>query len=761
MAAFLYRLGHFSVRRRRLVLLAWLALFAATGIAAKAAGGEVKDVFTLPGTESQEALALLEERFPSQGGSSTQVVFVAPDGAKIDEPTVAAAIDKVMARAAKIGGVSAALPPAATGTVSPDKTLGLGMVRYPISGFEVADETTDEVAEVVASVGKAGIQVEFGGEVVPGMSHEPPSSELLGLAVAALVLLGAFGSVLAMGLPIFTALVGLGIGVSGIGLMSAFVDLASSAPTLAMMIGLAVGIDYALFVVTRHRQNLGSRLDVEEAAARANATAGTAVVFAGMVVVIALSSLAVVGIPFLTVMGLAAAVTVAIAVLVAVTLLPAMLGFVGRNIDKLRVPGLRNRTGGIHEGESFGTRWARGVTRRPVTALLVALIAMGVLAAPAASMHLGLPDSGSEPTSTTQRRAYDLISDAFGAGFNGQLSVVVDAAATEKAVAKSAEQIGAALAQVEGVAGVQPAIFNEARDAAVISVVPTHGPASVETEDLVAELRGELRPSLEQKASARYYVAGTTAANIDVSHKIGGALVPFMLLVIGLTVILLMVVYRSILVPIKAAFAILISIGASFGVVVAIFNWGWLAGLVGLDQTMPIISFLPVMMFGILFGLSMDYEVFILSRIHEEYHAHGDAKRSVVVGLSSSARVITAAALIMISVFGAFALGENPIIKMFGIGQATAVLLDATVVRMVIVPSVMTLFGERAWKLPPWLDRILPNLDVEGRSLALLLAESDAAAAAKAGSANGNGSSSAKGSSAESELASADRGTFN
>jgi RND superfamily putative drug exporter len=345
-------------------------------------------------------------------------------------------------------------------------------------------------------------------------------------------------------------------------------------------------------------------------------------------------------------------------------------------------------------------------------------------------MRLGLPDAGSEPASSTERRAYDLVSEGFGAGFNGQLQLVVDltdATDPDAALAK----ISAVVADFDGVAAVSAATKNGSGDTAVVAVTPTRGPSAPETETLVHDLRQRVRGQLEAETGARYFVAGSTAANIDISDKVGGALLPFIALVIGLTVVLLTAVFRSILVPIKAALAILVSIGSSFGVIVAVFNWGWLAGVIGLEQTIPIVSFVPMMMFAILFGLSMDYEVFILSRIHEEYHRTGDAKGSVLTGLSSSARVITAAALIMISVFGAFALGDSPTIKMFGLGLATAVLLDATVVRMVIVPAVMTLFGERAWQLPAWLDRILPNLDVEGSALVEQLEAHDDEVAAR------------------------------
>ncbi|MEO6628044.1 MAG: MMPL family transporter [Aquihabitans sp.] len=730
MAAILYRLGHFCVRNRRWVLVFWVGLLVATAAASSAAGGKTSETFTLPGTESQQATDLLEKRFPAQSGSSTQVVFAAKTDGSLASPAAVAEMDRTMAAIARIDGVTMAAPPSATGAVSPDGSVALGHVQYPDPVMEVTDETKEAVSEAVVGARETGLIVEFGGQVVPGVETEPPSSELLGLAVAVVVLLISFGSVLAMGLPILTALLGLGIGMSGIGIMSAFVDLSSSAPTLAVMIGLAVGIDYALFVVTRHRQNLGHGLEVEESAARANATAGGAVVFAGATVVIAIASLAVIGIPFLTVMGLAAAATVAVAVLVAITLLPAMLGFVGHNIDRFSVPGLKNRTGGAHEGQTFGTRWAVGVVRRPVASLAAGLGIMLLLAVPVLSMRLGLPDAGSEPTASTQRKAYDLVASAFGPGFNGQLTLVVDVADARSSEA-ALKQISTAVAGFAGVASVQPPKLNAGGDTAVLQVTPDTGPSSAQTADLVHQLRHAIRDQLESDTGARYFVAGSTAANIDISDKIAGALLPFMALVIGLTVVLLTAVFRSVLVPIKAALAILLSIGSSFGVIVAVFNWGWLASLIGVEQTLPIVSFLPMMIFAILFGLSMDYEVFILSRIHEEYHRTGDAKKSVIIGLSASARVITAAALIMISVFGAFALGDSPIIKMFGVGLATAVFLDATVVRMVIVPAVMTLFGDRAWSLPRWLDRILPNLDVEGAALVDRLEAHDARVAAR------------------------------
>jgi putative drug exporter of the RND superfamily len=726
-ATFLYRLAHGAVRRRRLVVGLWLAALAAVGALMLTAGGKTSDDLAIPGTESQQALDLLEQRFPAQGGSSTQVVFAAPDGTSLDDPAAAAAIEATFADLAKVDGVSSVVAPVAGQTVTQDGTVGFGEVRYPQNADSVDASTVDAVEDALAPARDAGLKAELGGDVV-SEAATGHSSELIGLAVAVVVLLLSFGSVLAMGLPLVTALVGLGIGLAGIGAASAVVDLASVAPTLATMIGLAVGIDYALFIVTRHRQNLAEGLDVDEAAARATATAGGAVVFAGATVVIALSGLAVIGIPFLTTMGLAAAGVVAVAVLVAITLLPALLGFVGHGIDRFRVPGLKNRTGGAHEGETFGSRWARRVIDHPVAALTTGLAVMGLLAVPLLSLRLGMPDAGSQPTSSTERRAYDLLADGFGPGFNGPLTVVVDLSPVDSSTDRTAalDTVTSALAADPGILGVASPQLNEAGDTAVVTAIPTTGPATAATESLVHRVRDDVLPPVAEDTGTTVAITGSTAVNIDLADKLGSALPAFMAVVIGLTMLLLTAMFRSVLVPLKAAVAILISIGAAFGVVVAIFQWGWLKDLVGVQETVPIIAFLPMMMFAILFGLSMDYEVFILSRIREEWVHTRRAHTSVLTGLASSARVITAAALIMVSVFASFVLGDDPTIKMFGIGLSAAVLLDATVVRMVIVPATMSLLDKAAWWLPRWLDRLLPNLDVEGERLMRRLHDADA-----------------------------------
>jgi len=726
MSTFLYRLGKFSVRHRALVLIGWLAVLFTVAIGSVAAGGETSSEFSIPGTESQQAFDLLDERFADQAGTSARVVFATEDGSPIANARMA--VEDTLAEASQLPGVIAVSNPFDDDTIGTDRTIAYADVRYGVEAAAVGLEGVEALFETAAIAESNGVQVEFAGDVVSDNPEDhPPTSELIGLAVAVVVLLFSFGSVLAMGLPLITAIFGLGIGLTGVTLASAFLDLSSTAPTLATMIGLAVGIDYALFIVTRHRQNLADGLSIEESAARANATAGSAVVFAGGTVVIAISGLAVIGIPFLTVMGLATAATVAVAVLVAVSLLPALLGIVGTNIDRWKAPFTKNRTSAV-DHETLGSRWARKVTARPGMALSAGLVVMGVLAIPMLDMRLGMADAGTQSTESTDRRSYDLLADGFGPGFNGPLTVVVDTSGTtdpEGVVATYTR----AIESTDGIVAVSPAMFNEAGGAAVLSATPSTGPSDEATTQLVHHLRQDVFPSIETDTGTTIALTGSTASNIDISDKLSSALPTFMIVVLGLTFLLLMVAFRSVLVPLKASLAILLSIAASFGVVVAVFQWGWLRDVIGLDTTVPIISFMPIMLFAILFGLSMDYEVFIMSRIKEEYSRTGQPKESVIVGLTSSARVITAAALIMISVFGAFVLGDDPIIKMFGVGLAVAVFLDATVVRMLIVPAAMTLLGNAAWKLPRWLERAIPNVDIEGEHLMAELQREAAATA--------------------------------
>ncbi|MGB3735032.1 MAG: MMPL family transporter [Ilumatobacter sp.] len=729
MSTFFYKLGRFAVQHRKAMLATWLGLFIAIAVGSQVANTETSDAFTIPGTESQEAFDLLDERFPAQSGTSAQIVFATEDGTALADSVDA--VNASLAEAAELDGVILVTNPFETGTISEAGDIGYADIRYSVETTDVGLDGKELLEETGAIAESAGVQVEFGGEVITGnVEQHPPTSELIGMGVAVIVLLFAFGSVLAMGLPLFTAILGLGIGLTSITLASAFIDLSSTAPTLATMIGLAVGIDYALFIVTRHRANLAEGMDVEESVARANATAGSAVVFAGGTVVIAIAGLSVVGIPFLTAMGLATAFTVLVAVLVAVTLLPALLGMIGTNIDRWKAPFTKTRTSEVSK-ETMGHKWAVAVTKRPVVALVGGLVVMGALAIPMLDMRLGMTDAGTASEEMTERQAYDLLGEGFGDGFNGPLTVVIDAAGNADATTVVA-RYSDAIAADPGIVQVSPANFNEAGDTAVLSAIPTTGPSEAATDDLVGHLRSDVFPAIEAETDTNISLTGVTASNIDVSEKLMSALPVFMGVVLGLTFLLLMVAFRSILVPLKASLAILLSIASSFGVVVAIFQWGWLKDVIGLDTTVPIISFMPIFLFAILFGLSMDYEVFIMSRIKEDYSktvkkGNGKPVEAVISGLTSSARVITAAAMIMISVFAAFVLGDDPIIKMFGVGLSVAVFLDATVVRMIIVPAAMTLFDKAAWWFPKALDKIIPNVDIEGEHLMEQLEAADRA----------------------------------
>ncbi|WP_055696183.1 MMPL family transporter, partial [Streptomyces prasinopilosus] len=532
-------------------------------------------------------------------------------------------------------------------------------------------------------------------------------------------------SLVAAGLPLLTALIGVGIGVAGITALASTLELGSTTSILATMIGLAVGIDYALFIVSRYRAELAEGREREDAAGRAVGTAGSAVVFAGLTVVIALVGLSVVNIPMLTKMGIAAAGTVAIAVLIALTMIPALLGYAGRRVRPAGEKGRWRGRGEKEEGngpapekarhQNLGTRWARFVVRRPVAVLLLGVVGLGVAAVPASSLELGLPDDGSQPTSTTQRRAYDLLSEGFGPGSNGPLVVVVDARGSDDPDTVF-QRTGDAVKALDDVVSVSPAAPNKTGDTATITVVPDSKPSSAATEDLVHDIR-DAGADIRADTGADVLVTGATAMNIDVSQKLDDALVPYLTLVVGLAFLLLIVVFRSVLVPLKAALGFLLSVMAALGAVVAVFQWGWLSGLLGVEETGPVMSMMPIFMVGVVFGLAMDYEVFLVTRMREA-HVHGEKPdEAVVTGFRHGARVVSAAAVIMMAVFAGFIGSGESMVKMIGFGLAVAVFFDAFVVRMAIVPAVLALLGEKAWWLPKWLDRALPNVDVEGEGL--------------------------------------------
>jgi RND superfamily putative drug exporter len=707
MTSLLYRLGRAAVRRRRLVLLAWAVLAVAVLGIAGVRGGETSDAFDIPGVESQRALDVLEADFPAAAGTSAQLVFEAEGDTTLADLAAAAAIDTAVDDVAgqpHVGEVGEL-------QTSTDGRIGYVEVQYDRPSEGIRDDAFARLEATQSTADASGaVRMELGGDLPSeAVQQEPGGQEIVGILVAVVVLLVAFGSVIAMGLPIGLALVGLATSLGLITLVASFADVNSVSPILAAMIGLGVGIDYALFIVTRHRENL-QRMTVEEAAGRAIATSGAAVLFAGATVVIAICGLAIAGIPAVTVMGLMAALTVAVMVAISLTLLPALLGFAGHRIDAVRVPGLRAGAG-IPGRESMWHRWGRQVSAHPWRYLVSGVLVLGLLAAPAFAMRLGMTDNGVSPQSLTTRQAYDLLADGFGPGFNGPLVLAADLGdASVDDLAPLAE----AVAADPSVQAVAPVVPNEDGTAAVLRVIPTTSPQDERTSDLVHHLRSDVIPEATAGTGAEVYVGGQTATFIDMSDKVADRLPYFVAVVILLSVILLMMVFRSIAVPLKAAAMNLLSIGAAYGVTVAVFQWGWLKGLVGVEETVPIVSFMPMMLFAVLFGLSMDYEVFLLTRVREEYLHRRDNTAAVVEGISATARVITSAALIMISVFAAFVLGDDPIIKMFGLGLATAVFIDATIVRIVLVPATMRLLGDWNWWLPGWLDRLLPNLDVEG-----------------------------------------------
>ncbi|CAL9463678.1 MMPL family transporter [Streptomyces sp. enrichment culture] len=721
MATFLYRLGRFSFRKRHFVALFWVALLALAGVGAAGAPAAGASSFSIPGTEAQKAFDLLEERFPgaSADGATARVVFKAPDGEKMTDPGNKAAVQETVGELSDGAEVAQVTDPYRTGGVSRDGTIAYTSVTYKVSGMELEESTREALKAAGEDARDSGLTVEIGGDALQAIP-ETGTAEIIGIGVAAVVLVITLGSLLAAGLPLLTAIVGVGIGVATITALASTLDLGSTTSILASMIGLAVGIDYALFVVSRYRAELAEGRGREEAAGRAAGTAGSAVVFAGLTVIIALVGLTVVNIPMLTKMGIAAAGTVAVAVLIALTLIPAVLGYAGRRIrpagEKSKLLG-GGRAGDKADRPNMGTRWASFVVRRPLAVLLLGVVGLGAAAVPAGSLELGLPDDGSQPTSTTQRRAYDLLSEGFGPGFNGPLMVVVDAKGSDDPQAVF-QQAGDDIKALDNVVTVAPAAPNKAGDTATITVIPDAKPSSVTTEDLVHDIRAA-GADLKADSGADVLVTGATAMNIDVSQKLNDALVPYLVLVVGLAFLLLIVVFRSILVPLKAALGFLLSVLAALGAVVAVYQWGWLSGLMGVEETGPIMSMMPLFMVGVVFGLAMDYEVFLVTRIREA-HIHGEKpSQAVVTGFRYSARVVTAAAVIMIAVFSGFIGSSDSMVKMIGFGLAIAVLFDAFVVRMAIVPAVLALLGDKAWWLPKWMDRALPNVDVEGESLAV------------------------------------------
>jgi putative drug exporter of the RND superfamily len=708
MAVLLSRLGAFAHRRRWAVLAVWLVVLVAGGAGAVTLAGETTTSFSIPGQESTNALDRISEEFGAGGGASARVVLRAPEGQTVTTPDNAALVGQVVAGLGELPGVASAsnpLDPLAPG-VNQEQTTAFSTVTYGAQAGEVTPEQQDALLEAVDDARDTGLTVEVAGEAVQAPPHVGGPAEAIGVVIALVVLAVTYGSLLLAGMNLLTALVGVGVGVLGITIATGFADLSSTTPILAAMLGLAVGIDYALFIVSRYRQELQGGSDVRTALATAVGTAGSAVVTAGLTVVIALAGLSVVGIPFLTQMGLAAAATIVVAVLVALTLVPAALAFIGPRALRRRRRGEQPAQHLAPERDGVLVRWAGTVTRSRVLSLLLAGVALGTIAVPFFSMQTTLVQLPAE--GTTQARAEQLLSDAFGEGFSGPITVLIEGSGAPEAAGALVEQVQ----QLDDVALVAPPIPDADGSAALLNVIPRSGPTSPETEQLVAELR-ELLAGTDGIDAA---VTGATAVSVDVAQALDEALPVYLALVVGLALVLLILVFRSLLVPLVGVLGFLLTIGASLGATVAVFQWGWLAGLVNLDSTGPLISLTPILVIGILFGLAMDYQIFLVSRMHEA-HSHGARPLDAVrTGFRQAAPVVVAAALIMFSVFAGFVPAGEPTIKSIAFALATGILFDAFVVRMVLVPAALALLGERAWWLPRWLGW-LPVLDVEGAAL--------------------------------------------
>jgi len=729
MSTYLYRLAKWSIAHRKLVLACWLLLAVGMIVLSGASGGKTNDNFTIPGTESQNAATLLTDKLPSASGGQTQLVFATHGNAKITDASNVASIGATIAKLKTIPGVVAVGDPFQTKMIAPNQQAAIGTVQYRDAAADVSDATLDAVRDAVAPAQNSGVQVEYSGSAYPGWQlkiSELP--EIVGMIVAFVILLVTFGAFVAAGLPILNAIIGIVVTLMGVTALAAVVDIASASTTVALMLGLSCGIDYALFILSRHRNNLLTGMSVEESVALAAGTSGGSVVFAAITVIIALCGLSVVGIPFLTVMGLTAAAAVFVALLISLTLLPALLGFAGWTVAKfIQSPGRPGhheavaRTAVERPERTAGAIWARFVVRWRIPVVVVGIALLAVIAVPALDMTLGLPSGSAKPTSDTQRRAYDIVSDSFGPGFNGTLLVLIDNVGNPGQV----EPISEALRTLPGVAAVSPGPGSG--DLQTIQVIPKSGPNDPATADLVHRIRDN-RSAIEGSTGTNILVGGVTASNIDVSAKLSAALPIFLVVVVGLAFILLTFAFRTIFVPIKSIIGFLLSVAAAFGAVVAMFQWGWGEHLFGITPT-EIISFLPIIMLAIIFGLSSDYEVFVVSRIKEDFTKNGDARAAIERGTGYSARVVTSAALIMFSIFVAFMITKDPTIKAIGFGFAVGVFLDAFIVRLTLVPAVMAIAGYQFWYHPQWFAKYVPDVDIEGERLEQRLhAEKDAVA---------------------------------
>ncbi|GAA5025900.1 MMPL family transporter [Microbacterium fluvii] len=765
MSTLLYSLGRWAYNRPWRVLVSWVLLLALAGGGAALFMKGTDNSFSIPGTEAQEGILLLERTFPQASGTSAQLIVVAADGDQVDEEPYVDAIEDTVAAYEDLDGVIAVTSPfseVVDGLVSDDDSAAIIQLQFDGQSTAVSDETKDELNALADDLGASlpgGSQVALGGDLFSSSVPALSLIEAVGVLIALFVLIVTFRSFAVAWFPLVSALIGVGLGIALIYVSTAFASVSSTTPMLAIMLGLAVGIDYALFIVARHQDQVRAGVDPEESAARATGTAGSAVVFAGVTVLIALIGLGFAGIPFLTTMGIAAAVTVAIAVLVAISLTPALLGFAKGRVAgwgyRMLSAGVGPRRGAASPEKKRAdakkeaakaekaaakaaaaqrpNRWVMLVTRHPLVTTIAVIVGLGVVAIPAASLSLALPNAGVQPTSSQARQAYDLTAEHFGAGYNGPL-IMTGTIVTSTDPLGLMDDLAAEVEKIPGVKEVALSTPNETADTGLIQIIPETAPDDPATADLVRELRAHHDEWLDEYG-VDLKVTGFTAVGIDISDRLGAALLPFGIFVVGLSLVLLMIVFRSIWVPIKAAAGYLLSVLAAFGVVAAVFEWGWGADLLHVTRTGPVISFMPIILMGVLFGLAMDYEVFLVSRMREDYvHTSrargGRADRATAIGavrsgFTASARVVTAAAIIMFAVFAAFVPEGDSSIKPIALGLAVGIAVDAFVVRMTLVPAVMTLLGEKAWWMPRWLDRVLPHFDIEGEAVERELKLSD------------------------------------
>lgn len=716
MAKYLYKLGKWAANNSKKVIGGALVVLVAIAILAINLGPNFSEDMSIPGTESEKALQLMKEEFPSNTGGQVHLVFKAPENKTLDSKEVNKVITDTLSEIKENDShVVSVASPAELKNLSENKKIGYAVVTYDVAADKVSEKSQENIIETIENTRDAGIQTELAGDVVFTEMEIGGITEVIGIVVAYVILAFTFISFLAAGMAIITAVIGLGMGLLLIVIGTNYMDITSVSITLAAMLGLAVGIDYALFIMTRFRQQRKEGYSVKESVAIATGTAGSAVVFAGITVIIALLGLSVAQIPFLTMMGLSAALCVLLAIFIAIIVVPAFLGIMGHKVGPDRKNTFLSKVSKSDKKRTISDRWGNFVAKRPWKIAIIGIVLLSIIAIPISHMDLGLPDDGSKNEDTTERKAYDLLTEAYGPGHHATLLVV---AKTSSETANPKVALNDTVKELNGLSNVKsvsPAIPGPSGELYLISVTPKTGPADSETEELVNDIREE-SDTLESSDHIKLMVTGTTAVNIDISQKLSDALPIFALLIIGFSFILMVLVFRSILVPLKAVLGFVLSLGATLGFTVFVVQDGYLIDLFGFPIANPVLSFLPVIVIGILFGLAMDYEVFLVSRMREVFINTGDARKAVLAGMRDSGGVVTAAGLIMISVFTGFMLAPDPIIKSIGLALTFGVLFDAFVVRMAIVPAVMTIMGKSAWYLPKWLDKILPNVDIEGQS---------------------------------------------